>query len=998
MSEAGSELSPQEQELLLEVGRRLEEHLPALAAGWDRALDDLLAAEGEPARGALRQESLSAAYTLLSALSSGRASDALESGRAYGATMAMQGLGHTLLGAWLAALRQGLLTVLAQAYADDPQLDRAIIAFSKLYAIYMIRVSESFSGRQQSLLLEQQEALRNAYEEAQRRVVELEVLNEVGRAIGSIIDLDELMQLIYRQTSRLMDTTNFLIALCDWERGLLHFEIRIEEGEALPRVSRGIDQGLTGHVACTGQPLFLPHGTEAFRQEHGIDRIGREALSWLGVPMFVQDRVIGVIAVQSLTQEAAHDEGHLRILSTIASQAAVAVQNACLYAEARRRAEEMEALYRLGATAALHLSVEEILQSIYDQASVVMDTTAFFVALYDRDTDEIAFEMVYDNGVREASSRAKKSERGGLTGWVLDHGETLLIRDWENEAPAELRRIAVQDGEAALSWLGVPMIIRGETIGVIAAQSYRPNAFDEHHGQVLEMIAHQAAAAVENIRLYQEARRRFEEIEALYRIGMASASRLTFEEVMESIYAQASVVMDTGAFYVALYDRETDEIRADLIYDRGERMPPYRTKKSERGGAIGWIMDRGEALLIRDWEEDAPEDLRRVALDMEEEPVRSWLSVPLVALGEVVGVITTQSYEPGAFDEHDRRVLEMIAHQAAPALANARLYQEAQRRVAQLSALQQIGLKLAATTDLSGVLDAVAASALELLQANDVLIFLHEEGRDEFTLGAGLRDSGEHGLLVPMPRKDGLTARVAHSGEMVIIEDAAAHPLYADQIEQARGLRSIASVPLIRAGQVLGVLNVSYAEPHRFTGEETRLLQTFADQAAVAVGNARLFQQTQAVLQELQDTTATQSTLLGLIQDLSTPIVPLLRGVLLMPLVGSIDSERGRQILERLLRAVELQRAQIVLVDITGVPVVDTAVAQILLQAVQAVQLLGGEAVLVGIRPEVAQTLVGLGVNLAGIATRSDLQGGLLYAMRRVGQKAAARIGSSPGG
>jgi rsbT co-antagonist protein RsbR len=108
-----------------------------------------------------------------------------------------------------------------------------------------------------------------------------------------------------------------------------------------------------------------------------------------------------------------------------------------------------------------------------------------------------------------------------------------------------------------------------------------------------------------------------------------------------------------------------------------------------------------------------------------------------------------------------------------------------------------------------------------------------------------------------------------------------------------------------------------------------------------------------------------------------------------MPVVGSVDSARGAQILERLLQMVEQQNAQVVLVDITGVPVVDTGVAQILLQSVQAVRFLGGEAVLVGIRPEVAQTLVSLGVNLAGITTRADLQSGVAYAMRRVSQEQA---------
>lgn len=808
-----SELTAQEQERLEEVGRRLQEHLSALTAGWERSLDNLLAAES--ARKALRQESVAAAYALIRTIAEGRPAEGWQEGRKYGAAMAAQNLGHTVLSDWLATLRQSLLTVLSQIYADDPHLDQAIVAFSKFFALYMLHVTESFSHRQQQLLLEQQQALRRAYEEAQRRVVELEVLNEVGQAIASTMDMDSLLLLIYQQTSRLMDTTNFFIALCDWEKEELNFALFVEEGERQPHAPRPITAGLSGYIARTGQPLLCPRGPDEFLKERGLERVGRPSKSWLGVPMRAQERVIGVIAVQSYTQEGAYDEGHLRILSTIAAQAAVALENARLYHETRRRVEEMEALWRIGVASGSHLRLEEILQSIYEQASVVMDTSAFFVALYDREADEVRFELDYEKGVRAEPTRYSKSELGGLTGWILDHGQPLLIRDWEQEATEELRRIAVQVGEMPRSWLGVPMLMRGQTVGVIAAQSYQAGAFDEHHLQVLEMIAHQAAAAIES----------------------------------------------------------------------------------------------------------------------------------------------------------------------------ARLYQEAQRRVAQLGALQEVGLKLATTTDMAAVLATIAEAVLSLLQANDVLIFLYDAARQSFTLGTALRDTGERDFAIPMPRPNGLTATVARSGQILAIDDASNHPLYADMPGQARGLKSIVGAPLIRSGQVLGVLNVSYYTHHHFTPDELRLLQSLSDQAAVAVSNAQLFQQMQAVMQELQATTATQSELLDLIHELSTPVVPILSGVLLMPLIGSIDSQRGRQILERLLQEVERQGARVVLMDITGVPVVDTAVAQMLLQAVQATQLLGGEAVLVGIRPEVAQTLVGLGVDLSGITTRSDLQGGVAYALRRIGQQ-----------
>ncbi|HEY0737449.1 MAG TPA: substrate-binding domain-containing protein, partial [Herpetosiphonaceae bacterium] len=120
------------------------------------------------------------------------------------------------------------------------------------------------------------------------------------------------------------------------------------------------------------------------------------------------------------------------------------------------------------------------------------------------------------------------------------------------------------------------------------------------------------------------------------------------------------------------------------------------------------------------------------------------------------------------------------------------------------------------------------------------------------------------------------------------------------------------------------------------------------------------------------------------LRELSTPLIPLSDEVLIMPLIGMIDALRAQQILEMLLQGVADRRAKTVIMDITGVQIVDTHVANALIQAAQAVRLLGAVVVLTGIRPEVAQTLVGLGVDLRTIVTYSSLQSGIANTLRRI--------------
>lgn len=138
-------------------------------------------------------------------------------------------------------------------------------------------------------------------------------------------------------------------------------------------------------------------------------------------------------------------------------------------------------------------------------------------------------------------------------------------------------------------------------------------------------------------------------------------------------------------------------------------------------------------------------------------------------------------------------------------------------------------------------------------------------------------------------------------------------------------------------------------------------------------------------LGELHAAYAEKTQLLNLLREVSTPIVPLYRGILLAPLIGTIDTARAYDLNEKLLRGVTDAKAKIVILDISGVPLFDTTTAEHLLRTAGATKLLGAEMVLVGLSPEVAQTVVGLGINLDGLTTQRSLQDGFSYALKKLG-------------
>jgi len=181
----------------------------------------------------------------------------------------------------------------------------------------------------------------------------------------------------------------------------------------------------------------------------------------------------------------------------------------------------------------------------------------------------------------------------------------------------------------------------------------------------------------------------------------------------------------------------------------------------------------------------------------------------------------------------------------------------------------------------------------------------------------------------------------------------------------------------VRSGDEVGQLGKAFNE---MTGQ---LATAYTDLQQALTARGKKAAELQQALDEVQQSHAAQDRLVQMIREMSTPVIPVQQGVLVMPLVGVIDTARAQNILATLLAAIEKERARVVILDITGVPMVDTAVAQTLLQAARAARLLGTEPVLVGIRPQVAETIVSLGVDLADLVTKADLQSGVEYALRR---------------
>ncbi|WP_437680983.1 AAA family ATPase [Sorangium sp. So ce131] len=356
------------------------------------------------------------------------------------------------------------------------------------------------------------------------------------------------------------------------------------------------------------------------------------------------------------------------------------------------------------------------------------------------------------------------------------------------------------------------------------------------------------------------------------------------------------------------------------------------------------------------------------------------------------------------------------------------------RRLALLdaAALIRAAQAVAREIDLDRVMSRLLRLAIESVGAQRGALILEREGgprveavaEDEGEVRVGpsthVRDSGAAALSV--------IELVMRTGSSVVVGDAAQDARFeGDPYVAARRPRSVLALPMASQGDLSGVLYLeNNAAPDVFSPARLDVLELVAAQAGVAVKNALLYARVQAASDELrrandaleaavadrtaelsaakarleeelaergraeQERAALQEDLIRMqrerLAELSTPLIPISDRIMVMPLIGTMDAERADRALEAALRGVSEAGAEVVILDITGVRCVDSGVAATLLRTASALRLLGAEAVITGIRADVSQTLVGLGIDLGETVVQGTLQRGIAYALRRTGQ------------
>jgi diguanylate cyclase (GGDEF)-like protein/PAS domain S-box-containing protein len=660
----------------------------------------------------------------------------------------------------------------------------------------------------------------------------LGILSRVGAAVSTTVDLDELLQILYQETAAVMEADAFFVALYHRDAGDLEYRLHIDQGKQGPPFRLPVGHGLTAVVVESRRPLLLrnlPQEQSGLPPGHLWGSMNLPS-SVLTVPMLVGDELVGVISVQSYRTEA-YDQTDLALLTTIAAQVAVVVQNVRLLTNERQRTDLLAGIVRLGAQLASIREVKALLSALVTEAAVLVDSPACTVLLYAEQRQELVVAAAVGFG-GDPPLGLRLPTTLPLVQATLQGAKPLIISNIDRDAP-ELRTILLRKDTNAFS--AFPMVRSGRVLGFITFSSPNPRTLADQEVAGSQLLAELAASALETAQIYEESQARVRDLSALTEVGEALNRALSLPDTLDVVLRKAMSVVGRTEGAILLRDLPTNTLR--MVAHHGmtaERVHEFNTRPVYANeGTFGCLSALGGLLEVTDATTD-PRILRGLHCPPQ------LTNVPLYSGDSVIGAISLDALPQ---DDQARSLLLALAALATVAIERAQSFEAEKRRAHELSLLYEISRQTSESLDLDQVLQRIARVAVDAVGADAAsLNLLTEPGQAQTVASVGLSPRF-HGRTTVRPT--GVTMTVINSGKPVVVSDTQTADPIVNPIIAQEGMRSFAALPLAGPARVIGAMMVFFRGQRLFSDEDIRLLSTIANQAAVSIENARLFQQEQ---------------------------------------------------------------------------------------------------------------------------------------------------------
>ena len=739
-----------------------------------------------------------------------------------------------------------------------------------------------------------------------RRAEAEQALREIAARITVMREPAAILQDVVGQAVRLVRGDGAILDLLDSTTGNLHWayddglrERFSDEERAALWISVGV--GATGmavaedRVVLAGDDLAAlfppsPESTEFY------ERTGFHSM--IAAPITGDAGPLGVIEVYSTRRDAFSDTD-ASLIGALASQAAIAITNARLIDELARSKDELahtaeaeRTLREIAARVSAMRDRDEILQSVIDASVRLLRATGAMIDLLGEPV--MAQSWTAQEAAQRAGANVALLEDVGLQPDAGISGRAVSTRrvEWTGDYLADARFLHTPSRDAFVresgmhSVMAAPLVHRGVVVGAMTVYGDRADAFDEADAGLLAALADQAAVAIANANLIDELERSRAEVarradseRTLREIAARVSAILDPAEVLQRIVEEAARLLDSDGARIDQYDPEIDALR--WSYAAGDAMsvvPDWALSGGLKPGqaVAGRAYAEQQPILTRDYLEDERFDHQpEIDAFIRDMGIRAVMSTPLSADAGPIGTISVVSRQAGAYDDADLEVLTALATQASIAIRNARLMDELarsrdviERRAEAEHALREIATRITAIREPTDLLQRIVDEAFRLLRADGAVI-------DEFEPVEGVLITAYHSGLTPEQQASVATSRL-HLGEGLAgramlerrvisagdyLQGDFEHVQASDDLAAATGIGDLIVAPIIGDAGPLGAIEVYRRERFAFDAIDESVLGGLADQAAIAITNARLIEELERSRQAIEQRADTERSL-----------------------------------------------------------------------------------------------------------------------------------------
>ncbi|HEX6413057.1 MAG TPA: GAF domain-containing protein, partial [Burkholderiales bacterium] len=621
----------------------------------------------------------------------------------------------------------------------------------------------------------------------------------------------------------------------------------LELGDWNPTPQAALERRVMNVLDVFANPKFrplIPPGTSGKRPNAG---------TVLAVPLVRGDELFGVITVWRYVQRL-FTEREVDLVKTFTAQAVIAVQNVRLFNETKEALEQQTATADiLRVISSSPASVQPVFEAILDKATDLCEAQLGILFLREGDVWRMVSHRGASAEAQEAHREIRPGPNTGLGRMRRDrrpvHIEDLLVdADTPQRDPV---RVSTVQKLGARTFLAVPLLKDGDVIGAVVIYRKEVRPFGEAQIRLVGTFADQAVIAIENVRLLNETKEALEQQTATADVlKVISASPTDVAPVFDAILKSAVALCDAELAAMFSYDGKVVDMVATHNWPREALeyfakvypSPPSATLLSGRT-----ILGKSLVQIA-----DAAADEHYDPNSVETGHWRRMLGVPLMRGGEPLGAMVVAWREPGQTPRRQVELLQTFADQAAIAIENVRLFNETKESLEQQTAISEVLRVISGSpADVQPGLDAVAERAARICAAQYTDIVLVDRGGIRVAAGVGdLRRTGRD-EIVPLDRGTVMGRSILDRTPIHIADVLEG----GDEFPRGRamalqfGHRALLAVPLIRENRALGTILVRRTEAKPFEDKLIALLKTFADQAAIAIENVRLFNETAEALE-----------------------------------------------------------------------------------------------------------------------------------------------------